>query len=118
MHAVELFKSVVLELLTQTIHVIRGVVDRVKCTVAFQVLLHCFGNSIPLTDLYTVLETSMPRFDVSINNLMPWISQVAPRNTTPRSTARSKLAIVGISCRLPEGARQIPRSSGSFWRSV
>ncbi|SLM39055.1 polyketide synthase [Lasallia pustulata] len=114
MNAAELFECVVLELLTQAIywdHVIRGVVDRVKCTVASEAVLYCFGNSIPLNDLNIALKSSMPNLEVSINNLMPWISQVAPRDTTPRSTAQSKLAIVGMSCRLPGGAT----NNEKFW---
>ena len=113
-NAVELFEFVVSELLMQAIcwdHVIRGVVDRVNCTGASEVVLHCFGNSIPLNDLNTALKTSMPRLEVSINNLMPWTVQVAPRDTTPRSTAQSKLAIVGMSCRLPGGATNTEK----FW---
>lgn len=112
--AAELFERVVSELLTQAIywdHVIRGVVDRVKCTVVSEAVLYCFGNSIPLNDLNTALKSSMPHLEVSINNLMPWISQVAPRDTTPRSTAQSKLAIVGMSCRLPGGATNTEK----FW---
>lgn len=112
--AAELFERVVSELLTQAIywdHVIRGVVDRVKCTVASEAVLYCFGNSIPLNDLNTALKSSMPHLEVSINNLMPWISQVVPRDTTPRSTAQSKLAIVGMSCRLPGGATNTEK----FW---
>ena len=113
-NAAELFECVILELLTQTIywdHVIRGVVDRAKCTVASEAALYCFGNSTPLNDLNTAFKSSMPHLEVSINNLMPWISQVAPRDNTPRSTAQSKLAIVGMSCRLPGGATNTEK----FW---
>ena len=113
-NAAELFECVISELLTQAIywdHVISGLVDRVKCNVAPKAVLHCFGNSIPLNDLNTALKSSMPSLEVSINNLMPWISQVAPRDTTPRRTSQSKLAIVGMSCRLPGGAT----STEKFW---
>ena len=113
-NAAELFECVISELLTQAIywdHVIRGVVDRAKCTVASEVELYCFGNSIPLNDLNTALRSSMPHLQVSINNLIPWISQVAPRDATPRNTAQSKLAIVGMSCRLPGGATNTEK----FW---
>ena len=105
--AADLFECVISELLTQAIcwdNVIRGVIDRVNCTVASGAVLHCFGNSIPLNDLNMALRNSMPDLKVSINNLILWISQVAPRDTTPRGTAQSKLAIVGMSCRLPGGA--------------
>ena len=113
-NAPELFECVISELLTQAIywdHVIRGVVDRAKCTVASEVELYCFGNSIPLNDLNTALRSSIPHLQVSINNLIPWISQVTPRDATPRNTAQSKLAIVGMSCRLPGGATNTEK----FW---
>ena len=112
--ATELFELVVSELLTQTIcwdEVIRGIVDRANGTVASEAVLYCFGNSIPLNDLKTALKSSMPNLEVSIDNLIPWISQVVPRDTTPRSTAQSKLAIVGMSCRLPGGATNTEK----FW---
>ncbi|KAL8827498.1 MAG: hypothetical protein Q9191_003145 [Dirinaria sp. TL-2023a] len=113
-NAAELFECVISELLTQKIywdHVIGGVVDRAKFTVASEVVLCCFGNSIPLHDLHTALNSSMPNLEVSINDFMLWISQVAPRDTTPRGTAQSKLAIVGMSCRLPGGATNTEK----FW---
>lgn len=112
--AAELFECVISELLTQKIywdHVIGGVVDRAKFTVASEVVLCSFGNSIPLHDLNTALNSSMPNLEVSINDFMLWISQVAPRDTTPRGTAQSKLAIVGMSCRLPGGATNTEK----FW---
>ncbi len=113
-NAADLFECVVSELLTQAIcwdRVVNGLIDRVECTAASKVVLHCFGNSIPLNDLNTALKSSMTSLEVSINNLMPWVSQVAPRDTTPRSTAQSKLAIVGMSCRLPGGAT----NTDKFW---
>ncbi|KAF2178414.1 putative polyketide synthase [Zopfia rhizophila CBS 207.26] len=113
-NAAELFECVVSELLMQTIywdHVIRSVVDRAKYTVVSEAVLYCFGNSIPLNDLNTALKSSMPHLGVSINNLIPWISQVALRDTMPRSAAQSKLAIVGMSCRLPGGATNTEK----FW---
>lgn len=114
-HAAELFECVVSELLMQAIYwdrVIDGVVDRARCTVASQAVLYCFGNSIPLNDLNTALKSSMPQLEVSIRSLLPWISEVAPRDSTPRSTSESKLAIVGMSCRLPGGATNTEK----FWK--
>ena len=112
-NATELFECVISELLTRAIcwdQVISGVIDRVKCTVASEVVLSCFGNSIPLGELNTTLKSNMSHLEVSVNNFMPWISQVVPRDTTPRSTAQSKLAIVGMSCRLPGGATNTEKS--------
>ena len=110
----EMYHCIVSELLTQAIcwdQVISGLVDRVKCNAAPKAVLHCFGNSIPLHDLNTALKSNIPKLETSINDLMPWISQVAPRDTTPRSTSQSKLAIVGMSCRLPGGATNTEK----FW---
>jgi monodictyphenone polyketide synthase len=113
-NAAELFESVISELLTQAIywdHVIRGLLDRAQGTEASEAVLHCFGNSIPLNDLNTSLKTALPNLKVSMKNLMPWISQSTPSGTTPRGTAQSKLAIVGMSCRLPGGATDTEK----FW---
>ena len=113
-NAVELFECVISELLTRAIcwdRVISGVVERVKCTAASEVMLSCFSNSIPLNDLNTALKSNISHLEVSFKNLMPWITKVAPRDATPRSTAQSKLAIVGMSCRLPGGSTNTEK----FW---
>lgn len=113
-NAVELFECVISELLTQAIswdEVIRGVVDRAKYTGARGAVMYSFGNSIPLNDLSIALKNVSQDFEVSIKDFMPWISQVGPRSHKPCSTAQSKLAIIGMSCRLPGGAT----STDKFW---
>ncbi|OKL55335.1 hypothetical protein UA08_09374 [Talaromyces atroroseus] len=113
-NATEIFESVVSELLTQEIHwdrVISGIVERVEATVTAEVALYSFGNSIPLNDLVSALKDSITHPNISTNNLTAFATQVAPRDTTPRSTAQSKLAIVGMSCRLPGGATNTEK----FW---
>ena len=113
-NAVEMFECIVSELLMETIYwdnVVSGIVKRVKTNGTVEAVLHCFGNSTPLNDLNMALKSNVPNLDVSINNLIPWISEVAPRDTTPRGTAQSKLAIVGMSCRLPGGATNTEK----FW---
>ena len=113
-NSVEMFECVVSELLMQTIYwdnVVSGIVERVKSNVTAEAVLHCFGNSTPLNDLNMALKSNVPNLGVSINSLMSWISQVAPRDATPRGTAQSKLAIVGMSCRLPGGATNTEK----FW---
>ncbi|KFY41668.1 hypothetical protein V494_02866 [Pseudogymnoascus sp. VKM F-4513 (FW-928)] len=112
--SVEMFECVVSELFTKTIcwdNVVSGIVERVKTNSTAEIMLHCFGNSTPLNDLIVALKSNVPNVDVSTNNLMPWISQVAPRDATPRGTGQSKLAIVGMSCRLPGGATNTEK----FW---
>lgn len=113
-NAVELFQSVISELVSQQIHwdnVIGGILEYATSSIASEVLLHCFGNSIPLNDIQTALKVVMPQLSISVNSLMPWISQIPPKDTTPRGPAQSKLAIVGMSCRLPGGATDTEK----FW---
>lgn len=112
--ATELFESVVAELLTQAIYwdrVILGLVDRGKCTGASEAVLHCFGNSIALNDLNTALENDLPELEIVVSSLIAWIFQASPTGTTPRGPAQSKLAIIGMSCRLPGGATNTEK----FW---
>lgn len=113
-NAVEMFECIISELLTETIYwdnVVSGQVERVKTNATAEAVLHCFGNSTPLNDLSKALKSNVPNLDVSINNLTSWMSEVTPRDTTPRGTAQSKLAIVGMSCRLPGGATNTEK----FW---
>lgn len=113
-NATELFESVISEILTQAIYwdrVISGVVERVDTTVTSEVALYSFGNSIPLNDLNSALKSSITHSNISIDNLTTFVTQLAPIDTTPRSTAQSKLAIVGMSCRLPGGATNTEK----FW---
>ena len=108
-----LYESVVSELLTQAIcwdRVIDGVVAQVQATAAADVVLHCFGSSMPLNDLSSTF--SAQGLQASCNDLMPWVSQATPAHAGPRSTAQSKLAIVGMSCRLPGGATDTEK----FWQ--
>ncbi|KIA75323.1 polyketide synthase [Aspergillus ustus] len=113
-NATELFEAVVSELLTQRIHwdrVITDVVQKVESTDSSEVALYSFGNSIPLNDLNTAIKGSGKCSGIIITNLLTWITQVTPSVKTPRSAAQSKLAIVGMSCRLPGGATNTER----FW---
>ncbi|KAL5041470.1 hypothetical protein BDW71DRAFT_217836 [Aspergillus fruticulosus] len=113
-NAAELFEAVVSELLTQAIYwdrVIFGAVQRVETTGTSELVLYSFGNSIPLNDLTTALQSSITHPEVSINNLMTWVTETAPADASPRSPAQSKLAIVGMSCRLPGGATNTEK----FW---
>lgn len=113
-NALSLYSSVVSELLTQAIcwdPVMRGIVDNVKMNCASAATLYCFGNCIPFRDLTNALKASMPTLKTSVKNFIPWAFQVEPMDSTPRSTAQSKLAIVGMSCRLPGGATNTEK----FW---
>jgi monodictyphenone polyketide synthase len=111
--AIEVFESVVSELLTKAINwdaVIDGVVGR--CTGAAGVTIHSFGNSMPLVDLEKTLKDTSPAMPVTTNSLVSWITDMRSTTAVPCSSAQAKLAIVGMSCRLPGGATDTEK----FWK--
>lgn len=110
----ELIKSVVGELLTRPIEwdkVIAQEVDYAKQNNRTQIRLSCFGNSIPLNDLRSELQKASKDTSISLNNYMSALLKGATESTTPRGPAQSKLAIVGMSCRLPGGSTDTEK----FW---
>ncbi|KAJ9605946.1 Non-reducing polyketide synthase PKS8-1 [Cladophialophora chaetospira] len=112
--ALELFECAVSELLTQAIcwdQVIKGVVDRLRTTGERKATVSCFGNSIPVNDLKTSAEKALPHIEVSVNNLNSWVFETSLTAAAPRGSAQAKLAIVGMSCRLPGGAANTEK----FW---
>jgi monodictyphenone polyketide synthase len=113
--AVELYKAVVSELLTQAIcwdKVIQGVAEQGQRTGAAKITISGFGNSIPMNDMISHLDSSVPQPEVSVQNLVSWLFEAGPAAPTPRGSAQAKLAIVGMSCRLPGGAT----STEKFWQ--
>lgn len=109
-----LLESVVTELLTKAIEwdeVIGGIVHAAKQSEESEVQLFCFGNSIPLNDLRSTLKAENKDIKVSLISFMSAISEDDSKQPSPRGTAQAKLAIVGMSCRLPGGAT----SNEKFW---
>lgn len=116
-NGVQLFEAVVTELLTRPIEwdsVIAKVVNAAeeKLDTTSNIILSCFGNSIPLRDLKRALHDSPQNVSISINSYMSSINDNAPTESVPRGTAQAKLAIVGMSCRLPGGANDPEK----FWQ--
>lgn len=112
--ALELFVCVLTELLTQAIswhRVVDTLAETAKCSNSSEAVLYTFGNSLSLNDLSTGLKTGISDIDVSVYNLSTWITQTLSEDTTPRGTSQAKLAIVGMSCRLPGGATNTEK----FW---
>lgn len=109
-----LFASVVSELLTKSIcweMVVSSVVEHTELTNASEVTIYSYGNSIPLNELKSALESSPAKLKVVISNLLSWVDSRSPSSVKPRNSLQSKLAIVGMSCRLPGGAT----SNELFW---
>ncbi|GAM43179.1 hypothetical protein TCE0_047r17773 [Talaromyces pinophilus] len=112
--AADIFESVVMELLTKAIYwdrVIHGLVDRMKENATSEAVLFSFGNSIPLNDLQTAIKNDVPSVELSTKSLISWPFHLNHNDFTPRTPAQAKLAIIGMSCRLPGGATNTEK----FW---
>ncbi|KAG6001227.1 Type I Iterative PKS [Claviceps maximensis] len=113
--AAESFSCAVSELLTKPIcwdNVVRGLSDSIHCTGASAAALDHFGNSLPLHDLDVALKGVLHESQVTLTNIISaGPASSWPRDITPRRTGLSKLAIVGMSCRLPGGANDTEK----FW---
>ena len=110
----DLFESIIAELMTQAIQwdkVIEGVIDQVKRTAASEFQIHVFRTSLPVHDLLATTRSELENVQTSTEELIPWISKTVENDRTPRSTAQSKLAIVGMACRMPGGATDTDK----FW---
>lgn len=112
--AKELFHHIVKEILTQVIqwdNVVQGVIQRAKDAAASEFQLFVFRTSVPILDLVTALNSLVGHLKTTTLDLIPWISSPDMRPTRPRETAQSKVAIVGMSCRMPGGATDTEK----FW---
>jgi len=110
--AVELFENIIEEILTRKIqwdNVIRGIVDLGNRTAAPECQVLLFRLSLPVMDLISTVKSSLS-LDPHPLDLIPWIANPSPA-AGPRGTAQSKIAIVGMSCRMPGGATDTEK----FW---
>lgn len=113
-NAVELFECVVDELLTQAIQWDKVVANLVSVATPKQtprIKLSCFGQSIPLNELRKALQEGTNDVGIFIDSYMSKLWQSEANDTEVRGTAQAKLAIVGMSCRLPGGATDTEK----FW---
>lgn len=114
--ATGVFEAVIEELLTQAIrwdNVVADLASTVQSIGATSaVTLGCFGNSIPLRDLENAVQQSQgSSIRICHTNYIASLFTAASHEELPRGTAQSKLAIVGMSCRLPGGATDTDK----FW---
>ena len=111
----ELFHDIIQEILTQAIqwdNVIQGIVQRAKDVAASECQLLVFRTSLPIHDLVTALNSDLEQCKTTTKDLVPWITRSDPRSSKANGTASSKIAIVGMSCRMPGGATDTEK----FWQ--
>lgn len=110
--AEELFRAIGTELLTGTIyldHVTAGVLAR-TCLDAEKCEIETFRTSLVFKGLVGAIETAFPDLTINTTDLIPWVQKdYGPRQ--PRSYKESKVAIVGMACRMPGGGNDLDR----FW---
>lgn len=104
----ELFLAIGTELLTGTIyldHVTGGILERTGLD-AKQCQIETFRTSLVFKGIVGALEAEFPNLKIKTTDLIPWaLKDYGPRR--PRSLAESKLAIVGMACRMPGGANDL-----------
>lgn len=103
----ELFAHITEEIMTQTIQwdkVVNSIVHRAKHTDVSDYTVYTFRNSLPGHDLLEALSAESQEFKTRSKDLIAWILKPDRPSKGPRSPQQSKIAIVGMSCRLPGGA--------------
>lgn len=115
--ATQLLENIVREILTQAIKwgkVIEGVVQQAADAGAAQVQVTVFRNSLPVQELVTYANDKLsPEVMTSTQEIIPWLHNLEPKSSIagPRGSKQSKIAIVGMACRLPGGAD----TTDKFW---
>ncbi|KAI2613400.1 putative polyketide synthase [Hypoxylon sp. NC1633] len=109
-----LFHNIIEEILTQAIqwdHVVQGILKKAKDGAALECQVHVFRMSLPIHDFMAAFDADLPQAKATTKDFVTWIANPAPRSSKPRGTAQSKIAIVGMACRLPGGATDTEK----FW---
>ena len=114
--ATDLFEHLIAEILTKAIQwdrVIEGVIARARDAEAAFCKLVVFRKSLPIHDMSEVLER-LPGFATTTEEIIPWVHEkdTATEGGGPRGPQQSKIAIVGMSCRMPGGATDTEK----FWQ--
>lgn len=115
--ATQLLENIVTEVLTEAIKwglVIEGVVQQAADSGAAQVQLTVFRNSLPVQELLTYAKENLsPEVMTRHEEIVPWLHNLEPATgvSGPRGPMQSKIAIVGMACRLPGGAD----TTDKFW---
>lgn len=108
-----LFVNIVSEILTGTIHLdslIDCIIHSVSCFGKPECQVLLFRTSIITKGMLTSLESELPHVLISKTDLLDWsLKDFSTR--IPRSPRDSKLAVVGMSARMPGGAN----STELFW---
>ncbi|KAF2111953.1 putative polyketide synthase [Lophiotrema nucula] len=111
--AKDLLYQIVEEILTQAIQwdsVANGIIEHARDIQSSECQILVFRTSLPVHDLVSAFS-GLSDFKASTTELVPWIAKPDPQPSIPMGMAQSKIAIVGMSCRMPGGATDTEK----FW---
>ncbi|OJJ40791.1 hypothetical protein ASPWEDRAFT_34272 [Aspergillus wentii DTO 134E9] len=112
--AKDLFEQVIFEVMSKQIvwdNVVRGITERVAKTEVRDVNIMIYRTSLSVQQLSTALTTVYPDLNVDTEDLVSWVTTDLEEKEAPRGSMQSKIAIVGMSCRMPGGATDTEK----FW---
>lgn len=113
----EIFEQVVHEILTKAIqwdHVVDGVTHHVQDEGVVQVEIMVFRISLAAQELITALNKNLnDKISTKVTEIIPWLHEQTTEEdqSGPRTPMQSKIAIVGMACRMPGGAD----TTDKFW---
>lgn len=112
--SIELFENIIWEILSQKIqwdNVINVIIESARDIEASEFQALIFRKTLPIHDLLASLKSELEQVEIKTTDLVPWVTQTGTDDIKPVGTSKSKIAIVGMSCRLPGGATDTEK----FW---
>jgi len=112
--ATQLLQQVILEILTRQIvwnNVVDSVVEGFRDHASGDMEVMVVRTSLPVNELKTALGAAVTKATVNLVDLVTWITDASLDECRPRTSQQSKIAIVGMSCRMPGGATDTQK----FW---
>jgi asperthecin polyketide synthase len=109
----ELFQAIGTELLTGAIYldsITDDILERIGNFSQSQCRIETFRTSIVFRSILAAVKAQFPSLEIKLVDLIPW-SLRDYGTLQPRSFAHSKLAIVGMACRMPGGGN----NTELFW---
>lgn len=113
----ELFKEISTELITGTIYldnITANIIDRIRSGLSgppHELQVDTFRTSIVFKGIMETIQAAFPEIQIRRNDFIDWIYKDFGHRR-PSSHANSKLAIVGMSCRMPGGSNDLEE----FWQ--
>lgn len=114
--ATGLFRDIVRDILTRTIRW-DSVVQRIRkqasrSEAASEYLVYTFRTSLPGRELVDTLNEDSEHPVAKTRDMVAWVQKPSAIPRGPRGSQQSKIAVVGMSCRLPSGATDTEK----FWQ--